>query len=82
MSIALLLIKVAANSWRQYGSIFGQNEIVKLMMSKDLVLLGVTDGVMCAVTVFSLALQKLVLRGWISWDRGGWVIQHVRWQMS
>ena len=74
MGVSLLLIQIVANNWRQYGSIFGKNEIVRLMMSKDVILLGITDG---ASTVFCLGLQKLVVKGWIRWDREGWIIQHV-----
>lgn len=79
MGVALMLIKVAANNWRHYGSIFGQNEIVKLMFSRDVMVLGITDGVMCGVTAVSLIVQKLVVSNHISWTRSGWIIQNV-WQ--
>jgi sterol O-acyltransferase len=79
MGTALMLIKVAADNWRRYGSIFGRNEIVRLMLSRDVLVLGITDGVLCGVTVVSLLIQKLVFRGYINWTRSGWIIQNV-WQ--
>ena len=77
MGIALMLIKVAANNWRVFGSIFGHNEIVELMLSRDLVILGLTDGVMCGITIVSLLVQKLVAKDYISWSRFGWILQNV-----
>jgi sterol O-acyltransferase len=79
MGTALMLIKVAADNWRHYGSIFGRNEIVQLMLSRDVLMLGITDGVLCAITVVSLLIQKLVFRGYINWARSGWIIQNI-WQ--
>jgi sterol O-acyltransferase len=77
MGVALLLIQISANNWRTYGSIFGGNEIVRLMLSHDVVMLGLTDGVMCASTVFCLFLQKAIARRWFRWDRSGWILQNV-----
>jgi sterol O-acyltransferase len=77
MGVALLLIRISANNWRIHGSIFGGNEIVRLMLSRDVIVLGLTDGVMCASTIFSLFLQKLISRGFLSWNRSGWILQNV-----
>ena len=77
MGVALLLIQISANNWRTYGSIFGHNEIVRLMLSRDVVVLGVTDAIMCASTVFCLFLQKIIAHGHLSWDRSGWILQNV-----
>ena len=74
-----MLIKVAANNWRHYGSIFGRNEIVRLMLSRDVLILGITDGVLCGVTGVSLMIQRLVYSGYIDWTRSGWMIQNI-WQ--
>lgn len=79
MGIAMMLLKIAANNWRIHGSIFGGNEIVKLMISKDLLVLGLSDGIMCGATVFCLGLQKLVLHDFLSWNRSGWILQNL-WQ--
>jgi sterol O-acyltransferase len=77
MGVALLLIRISANNWRMYGSIFGGNEIVRLMLSHDVIVLGLTDGVMCASTVFCLFLQKIIARGYLRWNRAGWMLQNV-----
>ena len=74
-----MLIKVAADNWRRYGSIFGRNEIVRLMLSRDVLILGFTDGVLCSVTGVSLIIQKLVISGYLNWTRSGWVVQNL-WQ--
>ena len=74
-----MLIKVAADNWRRYGSVFGRNEIVRLMLSRDILILGITDGVLCGVTVVSLMIQMLVFNGYINWNRSGWIIQNI-WQ--
>ena len=77
LSTFLLLVKVAANNWKAYGSIFGPNQILAMMFHRDVIVLGLTDGVLCGSTVFCLLLQKVVMRGWLSWNRSGWIIQHV-----
>jgi sterol O-acyltransferase len=77
MGVSLLLIRISANNWRTYGSIFGGNEIVRLMLSRDVLMLGVMDGVMCASTVFCLFLQKMIALGYVSWNRSGWILQNV-----
>ena len=73
----LLLVKVAANNWKVYGSIFGRNEIMTIMFHHDVLVLGLTDGVMCASTAFCLLLQKTIARGYLSWNKQGWIIQNV-----
>jgi len=81
LAMALLLIRIAAQNYRDEGSVFGTAEIVHLMVDRDLILLLATDGMMvlCSVT-FSLALQKCIARDYLTWDRSGWIIQSV-WQM-
>lgn len=77
VGVALLLIRISADNWRLYGNVFGGNEIVRLMLSRDVVVLGLTDGVMCASTVVCLVLQKLIAQGYLNWDRAGWILQNV-----
>lgn len=77
IGVGLLLIQISANNWRTYGSIFGGNEIVHLMLSRDVLVLGLTDGIMCASTVVCLLLQKVIAHGYLSWDRTGWILQNV-----
>lgn len=73
----LLLVKIAARNWKIHGSVFGRNEILQMMFHEDVLVLGLTDGVMCASTAFCLVLQKAILAGYLSWNRHGWIIQNV-----
>ncbi|KAA8571648.1 hypothetical protein EYC84_001641 [Monilinia fructicola] len=43
--------------------------------------LGLSDGVMCLATGFGLFLQKFIRRGYLSWNREGWIIQSA-WELS
>ena len=80
MGIMFLLIKLAANNWRIYGNILGQNELYTLMFRRDVVVLGLSDVAMMLSTVFCLVLQKAIFARWISWDGLGWIIQSL-WQL-
>ena len=79
LSVFFMLVKVASNNWRVYGSIFGPNEILTLMFRRDVILLGVTDLAMMSCTAFCLLLQKVVLAGYLSWNKQGWIVQNI-WQ--
>ncbi|CAG8929787.1 unnamed protein product [Penicillium salamii] len=79
MGVALMLLKVAANNWRVYGSIWGKNEIVRLMMDKDVAVLGLTDLALCCSTGFGLLLQRAIMNGFVRWNNLGWLIQNI-WQ--
>ena len=76
------MIKFAAENWRQHGNILGSNEIMGLMFHRDVMVLGLSDGVMCGVTGFGLILQKLIFKGFLGWDREGWIVQSVRGSIS
>ena len=77
LGTAIYVLKTAAENWRQHGNILGTNEIMGLYMSRDLIVLGLSDGVLCASTGFGLLLQKLIYSGLISWHKQGWIIQSV-----
>jgi hypothetical protein len=62
-------------SWRDTGYLFGHHIIS--ILRKDLFVLGLTDLVMFLSTFVCLLLQKAVYRGVISWNRSGWILQHV-----
>jgi len=79
IAMGLLLTRIAAQNWKVYGSILGNAEILHMMLDRDVLLLGVTDGVMCLATVFGLLLQLLILKGYLSWNHSGWIIQNI-WQ--
>lgn len=79
IAMGLLLARIAAQNWKAYGSFLGSAEILHMMLEKDILLLGVTDGVMCASTLFGLVLQRIILKGYLSWGGAGWIIQNI-WQ--
>lgn len=79
--MAFMVFNSGLKNYRDYGSILGPNEVMKLMMSRDLYVLGLTDGVMYLATFEAWFLQKLVQKGWIRWSRSGWVLQNL-WQMA
>jgi sterol O-acyltransferase len=77
LGVFMFILKVAGENWRTYGSAFGRNEILHMMFSREVMVLGATDGIMCASAVMGLLLQKAVAQGWIRWNGAGWVIQNV-----
>jgi sterol O-acyltransferase len=79
LGIAIFMIQIAAKNWQAHGNILGTNEILGIMLHRDLMVLGLSDGVLFAATGFGWILQKLILRGWLSWDSTGWIIQNVLW---
>jgi hypothetical protein len=81
LGIALMLVKTAAQNYRATGSVLGGAEVLHMMFDRDIVVLGLTDGVMVGSTVFGLGLQKLVLRDYVRWRPAGWAIQNV-WQTA
>ncbi|KAB8345837.1 hypothetical protein FH972_022892 [Carpinus fangiana] len=80
LCMGMMLLRVAAYNWRTFGSVLGRNEVMTMMFSKDVIVLGITDGVMTLATVFGVGLQHVILRGYLSWDRSGWIIQNL-WQI-
>ncbi|OQE42393.1 hypothetical protein PENCOP_c004G04436 [Penicillium coprophilum] len=81
IGVTLMLFRLAANNWRTYGSIWGKNEIIRLMLDKDVMVLGLTDLLLCWSTGFCLLLQRVVLKGYIRWNGLGWIIQNI-WQTT
>ncbi|KAI7564604.1 acyl-CoA/sterol acyltransferase, partial [Hortaea werneckii] len=78
--MVLMFVRVSMSNYREYGSILGSNQIMKMMFSHDVFVLGFTDGVMCGSAILEgYLLQNLVQKGYINWARGGWIIQNV-WQ--
>jgi sterol O-acyltransferase len=77
LGVALMLVKVAANNFRAYGNPFGTTEIIELMLSRDVLVLGITDFILCWSTLFCLCLQQAIFRGYMRWSGLGWVIQNV-----
>ncbi|KAF6790403.1 Sterol O-acyltransferase 2 [Colletotrichum sojae] len=79
LAVALFVLKIGAANWRATGSPLGTNEIMQGMFQRDVIVLLASDAIMCGITVFGWALQRLVFNGLVDWDRSGWIIQNV-WQ--
>ncbi|OTA96410.1 hypothetical protein M434DRAFT_19661 [Hypoxylon sp. CO27-5] len=79
IAVAISIIKMAAENWRNTGNPLGTNEIMKTMFRRDVVVLLLSDGIMCAMTGVSWFIQRLVFLQYIDWERSGWIIQNV-WQ--
>ncbi|KAF7549012.1 hypothetical protein G7Z17_g6697 [Cylindrodendrum hubeiense] len=77
LAVALFVFKISANNWRVYGNPFGTSDIMKTMFRRDVIVLLLSDGIMCGLTGFSWLIQKLVFKGYLDWDRAGWVVQHI-----
>ncbi|KAK0108382.1 acyl-CoA/sterol acyltransferase [Cadophora gregata] len=75
LGTAIYCARLAAENWIKHGNFWGTNEIAGIMFHRDVMVLGLSDGAMCAATGFGLVLQKLVKAGVINWDREGWIIQ-------
>ncbi|ESZ97525.1 hypothetical protein SBOR_2072 [Sclerotinia borealis F-4128] len=81
LAFVVFVLQLAVANWRSHGNILGTNEMVEMMFHRDVIVLGLSDGVMCGVTGFGLVLQNLIQRGYISWNREGWIIQSA-WEVS
>jgi sterol O-acyltransferase len=81
LAVALFMLKIAAENWRMQGNPLGTNEIMKSMFRRDVLVLGLSDGLLCGLTGVSWVLQKLIFMGYIDWDRQGWIIQNI-WQTA
>ncbi|KAI5860133.1 MBOAT family protein [Durotheca rogersii] len=79
ISVAVLIVKMAADNWRKTGSPLGTNEIMKAMFRRDVIVLLLSDGIMCGLTGVSFVIQRLVFLQYIDWDKAGWIVQNV-WQ--
>ncbi|OTB09076.1 hypothetical protein M426DRAFT_70909 [Hypoxylon sp. CI-4A] len=81
IAVAICIIKMAAENWRKTGNPLGTNEIMKTMFRRDVVVLLLSDGIMCGLTGMSWVIQRLVFLHYIDWNRSGWIMQNV-WQTS
>lgn len=79
LAMVLVFLRVSAYNWKQYGNPLGNQAIMELMFSRDVLVLGLTDATMCLSTCFCLLLQRAVLKGYVNWGRSGWIIQNI-WQ--
>jgi len=81
LAVTLFVCKISAENWRLHGSPLGANVIMSTMFSRDVKILLISDGIMCALTGVTWVLQVLTFKGFMNWNRRGWIIQHV-WQSS
>ncbi|KAG8417502.1 Sterol O-acyltransferase 2 (Sterol-ester synthase 2) [Metarhizium acridum] len=79
LAVALFVLKISVNNWRAYGTPLGSNEIMKTMFHRDVIVLLLSDGIMCGLTGVSWLIQKLVYHRVVDWDRSGWIVQNI-WQ--
>lgn len=80
IAMALLLVRIAAGNYRTKGSVFGDAEILHLMIDKDLFVMLATDVAMCGATSFGFLLQKTIAKDYLTWNGSGWIIQSL-WQV-
>ncbi|OAQ65827.1 acyl-CoA/sterol acyltransferase [Pochonia chlamydosporia 170] len=79
LAVALFVLKISVTNWRVYGTPLGSNEIMKTMFHRDVIVLLLSDGVMCGLTGVSWLIQKLVYYQVLDWDSSGWIVQNI-WQ--
>ena len=77
LCIFFMLIKIAASNYKKTGSVFGTNELLTMMFSRHVFVMGLSDVVMMCATFFCLVLQKAIHARLLSWNRSGWIIQSV-----
>ncbi|KAK4898266.1 Sterol O-acyltransferase 2 (Sterol-ester synthase 2) [Elasticomyces elasticus] len=81
LSMLFIIIQSAMKNYREYGSILGSNEIGKMMFSREVLVLGMTDAVMTAGMFVTFSLQVLMEKGYLNWSKSGWIVQNV-WQSA
>ncbi|EXA45437.1 sterol O-acyltransferase [Fusarium oxysporum f. sp. raphani 54005] len=81
LAVTLFVFKISAQNWQVYGNPLGTNEIIQTMFHRDVVVLLLSDGVMCALTAVTWMIQRLVSANYLNWDGAGWVIQNM-WQTA
>ncbi|KAK5114550.1 hypothetical protein LTR62_002485 [Meristemomyces frigidus] len=79
LSMAFIIAQSCLKNWRDYGNILGSNQIMKMMFSHDVYVLGLTDGAMTLGMFVTYLLQVVVQKGWVNWNKGGWLLQNI-WQ--
>lgn len=68
MGVFLFVVKIGADNWRRHGSVLGTNEIMRRMFAdREVVVLLLADGGMCAMTGVGWAWQVMVARGGVEW---------------
>ncbi|CAK7567517.1 MAG: Sterol O-acyltransferase 2 (Sterol-ester synthase 2) [Sporothrix epigloea] len=80
ISVFVFMVKIGAENWRQTGSPLGTNEIMANMVRHEVIVMLLSDGILCALTGVSWLIQLIVFDGRLmEWDGAGWIVQNV-WQ--
>ena len=80
ISVFVFVVKIGAENWRKTGSPLGTNEIMANMVRHEVIVMLLSDGVLCALTGVSWLIQVIVFDGRLmEWDGAGWIVQNV-WQ--
>ncbi|CAG8949863.1 hypothetical protein HYFRA_00004190 [Hymenoscyphus fraxineus] len=77
LSVAFFMLQLFIENWQNYGSVLGGNEIMKIAFRRDVVVLLFSSAAMCLSLFFGLFLQKAILKGYVTWNGAGWIIQSV-----
>jgi len=82
MSVVILVLKLAATSYKEHGRLFGI-DILSIMFNPN----NLIDCLLADATIFwgsalwCVPLQKAIAKNRISWERTGWIIQLV-WEAA
>lgn len=76
----MLMVKDAATSYRNEGRIFGIDILSIMFMPNKLIDCLLTDAIaFYGTSLWCVPLQKAINKGYIKWDRAGWILQ-ILWQ--
>ncbi|GKU01559.1 unnamed protein product [Fusarium langsethiae] len=81
LAVSLFVLKISVRNWQVYGNPLGTSDIMKTMFHRDVVVLLLSDGIMCALTAVTWLNQWLVSANYLNWDGAGWLLQHI-WQTT
>jgi sterol O-acyltransferase len=81
LAVALFVLKISVQNWQVYGNPLGTSDIMRTMFHRDVIVLLLSDGIMCALTAVTWLIQRLVSANYLNWDGAGWVIQNI-WQTT
>lgn len=76
----MLMLKDAATSYRKEGRIFGIDILSIMFQPNKLIDCLLADAIMFyGTSLWCVPLQKAIKKGYIKWNKGGWVLQ-IMWQ--
>lgn len=81
LAVFLFVLKISVQNWQIYGNPLGTSDIMKTMFHRDVVVLLLSDGIMCALTAVTWLNQWLVYANYLDWNGAGWLLQHI-WQTA